>query len=106
MMHSRLTTWVRPVAIATIATSLMLAVLVIASEEIPAVMSWLKATFYHHWLGKSVLALGLFIVVSLAARLQRDTPRLATLILAEAVVVIAAVGAIAGYFLLHVLQLI
>ena len=106
MINSSLTTWIRSVAIATIVTSLMLAVLIVSAEEVPALKDWLKATFSHHWLGKGALAIGLFAVVSLTLRLRGDAPRLATLVFVEAVVVALSVGVIAGYFLLHVLQLV
>ena len=106
MMHPPLATWVRSVAIATIVTSLMLAVLIVSAEEIPALKDWLKATFSHHWLGKGALAVGLFAVVSLTFRMRGDAPRLSTIILFEAIVVILSVGVIAGYFFLHVLQLV
>ncbi|MDO8514827.1 MAG: hypothetical protein Q7S50_04780 [bacterium] len=105
MMNSPLASWVRSVAIATIVTSLMLAVLIVSAEETPALKDWLKATFYHHWLGKGALALGLFTVASLTLRLKH-APRLSTIIFLETVAVILAVGVIAGFFLLHVLKLV
>jgi len=76
-MNSPLSSWVRAVAIATIATGLMLALLIVAAEESPALKNWLKATFYHHWLGKGALALALFALVSVAlpcSRVQYDLP--------------------------------
>jgi len=106
MMYEKLAAWVRSVAMATIVTSVMLAALIVSAEEVPALKDWLKQTFYHHWLGKSVLALGLFTVVSLALRLRRDIPRLSTIILIEAIVVFLSVGSIAGFFLLHILKLV
>lgn len=107
MIDSKLTKWIRSTAIATIATSLMLAVLIVAAEEIPDLKNWLKATFYHHWLGKGALALGLFAVTSLVLGLtKRDKPPLSTIILAEAVAVILAVLIIAGFFLLHTLKIV
>jgi hypothetical protein len=106
MMNSRLALWVRSVAIATILTSIMLAALIVGAEEIPALKNWLKLTFYHHWLGKSVLALGLFTIVSLALRFKRDTPRLSRVIMVEAIVVILSACIIAGFFLLHTLKIV
>ena len=105
MMNSPLATWIRSVAIATIVTSLMLAVLIVSAEEIPALKDWLKATFYHHWLGKGALALGIFAVVSLALRLKR-APQLSTIILIETIVVVLSVCVISGFFLLHVLKIV
>ena len=106
MTPSPLATWVRSVAIAAAVTSLMLAVLVVSAEEIPALKDWLKATFSHHWLGKGALAVGLFAVVSLTFRMRGDAPRLSTIILIEAIAVALSVSVITGYFLLHVLQLV
>ena len=107
MIDSKLTKWVRSTAIATIATSLMLAVLIVVAEEVPALKDWLKATFYHHWLGKGALAISLFIVTSLVLTLiKRDKPKLSTIILVEAVAVMLAVLIIALFFLLHTLKIV
>lgn len=106
MMHEKLATWVRSVAIATIVTSLMLAVLIVSAEEIPALKDWLKLTFYHHWLGKGALALILFAVTAFVFRLKRDTPSLATYIFAEAIAIAISACIIAGFFLLHVLKIV
>ncbi len=108
MTHSSLVSWIRSTAIAAIAASVMLALLIISAEEIPTLKNWLKATFYHHWLGKGVLAIGLFVVISVALRLllQRGTSRLSTLIVVEAIMVILSACVIAGFFLLHTLGLV
>ena len=106
MMNSLLYSWVRSTAIATIVTGLMLAVLIVAAEEIPVLKDWLKATFYHHWLGKGALALGLFALLSVAFSMQRSTARLSSIIFLEAIAVIVSVWIIAGFFLLHLLKLV
>ena len=107
MMNS-LSSWVRSAAIAAMATSVMLAVLIVSAEEVPALKDWLKATFSHHWLGKGALAIAVFTVVTIAARLQgkTDTSRLAGIIFAEAIVAALSCAAIAGFFLLHLLKLV
>lgn len=107
MTNSPLKPWVRSVAIAVMATSLMLAVLIIAAEETPALKNWLKATFYHHWLGKGALSLGLFALISIVLGFikNEETP-LSKIILLEAIFVILSVLAIAGFFLLHLLKLV
>ena len=89
-------------------TAVMLAVIIVAAEEIPALKDWLKATFTHHWLGKGALAIAVVVVVTIAARLQgkTDPSRLASVIFAEAIVAALSVFAIAGYFLLHLLKLV
>lgn len=107
MIESKLTKWVRAVAIATIATSLMLAVLIVVAEEVPVLKNWLKATFYHHWLGKGALAIGLFIVTSFVFGLAgKDKPSLSKIVLIESAAVIFSVCITAGFFLLHVLKLV
>ena len=105
-MNSPFSSWVRSVAIAAIVTGLMLALLIVAAEESPALKNWLKATFYHHWLGKGALGLGLFALLSVALSLQRSTAQLSRIIFFEAVAVIVSTGIIAGFFLLHLLRLI
>ncbi|MDZ4226965.1 MAG: hypothetical protein U1D26_00635, partial [Patescibacteria group bacterium] len=97
-MTTSLSSWVRSVAIAAMVTSAMLAVLIVSAEEVPALKDWLKATFYHHWLGKGALAIAVFIVVSIAARFQgkTDTSQLPAIIFAEAIVVALSVAAISG----------
>ncbi len=106
MNNSKLALWVRAVAIAATVTGVMLAVLIIAAEEAPALKNWLKATFYHHWLGKGALALGLFVVVSVVLSVQRRVTNLSTTVFYEAVAVFVSAGVIAGFFLLHLLKLI
>lgn len=106
MNHSELTSWVRSVAIASAVAGVMLAVLIVAAEEMPALKDWLKATFYHHWLGKGALALGVFAVLSVALSKQRSAWQLSAVIFYEAVAVCVAVGIIAGFFLLHTLKFV
>lgn len=106
MTSSSLAQWIRSTAIATIATALMLAIVIVAAEEMPTLKDWLKATFYHHWLGKGALAILLFAAAATALRYRRDTASLSTLVLLETVVVALAAAAIAGFFLLHTLKIV
>lgn len=107
MMNPKLASWVRSAAIATIVTALMLAVLIVAGEEIPALKDWLKTTFYHHWLGKGALALILFTVTAVAFRFTKQGRfSLAAYIIIETVAVVISVSVIAGYFLLHVMGVV
>ncbi|MDO8552829.1 MAG: hypothetical protein Q7S01_04910 [bacterium] len=105
-MTSSLDQWIRSVAVASIAVFIMLAALIVGAELIPELKNWLKATFYHHWLGKGVLALGLFAILSVALSVRRSTARLSSVIFAEALAAILSVLVIAGFFLLHVLKII
>ncbi|MEK7109290.1 MAG: hypothetical protein AAB919_02535 [Patescibacteria group bacterium] len=102
MTHSSLSLWVRSVAVAAAVTALALAILIVGAEQLPALKGWLKATFYHHWLGKGALGLMLFAVVAVLLRLKSSaTSNLSTYILVEALAAAAAALAIAGYFLSH-----
>lgn len=56
------------VSLATIITSLALLSLTIAAELQPALKDWLQTFFYHHWIGKSLIASVVFVLVTLAAR--------------------------------------
>jgi hypothetical protein len=106
MISSRLSSWVFASAIAAMATSIMLAVLIIAGEEVPPLKGWLKATFYHHWLGKGALALMLFAAMTFVLQFVRSVPRLAAIIFLEAVIATLAALSIAGFFLLHLLKIV
>ncbi len=89
------------------ATVIMLAILIITAEEVPALKNWLKATFYHHWLGKGALSLGLFAFLSIVLGfIKSEKPPLSKIIFLEAIFVILSVLAIAGFFLLHLLKLV
>ena len=101
MTPSPLASWVRSTAVAAVAVSIFLAVLIIGAEKVPALKDWLKATFTHHWLGKGALALILFVVIAFLFRMKRDAPDLARLIKWEAAVAMLSVVSIAGFFLLH-----
>ncbi len=52
--------------LAVIVTILFITALTIVSEIYSPLKDWLKTTFYHHWIGKSILALILFAVVSIS----------------------------------------
>ena len=52
--------------LATIVTIVFLVVVTIATEQYAPLNDWLKATFYHHWIGKGVLSLVLFAAISLS----------------------------------------
>lgn len=105
-MNSSLSSWVRAVAISALVTAVMLAVLIIAAEEIPVLKDWLKATFTHHWLGKGALGLMLFVVVSFGARMWGGGAQLSKIIFVEALIAFLSAAAITLFFLLHALKLV
>lgn len=104
MTRFSLATWVRSAAIASILTCAMLAVIIVGGEESPALKNWLKATFYHHWLGKGALALMLFAFITIFFRPKNYAPRgLSFLIGLEALVAALSALVIAGFFFLHLM---
>lgn len=104
--NSNITILVYSTAIATIIASLALTIIIISAEEFAAFKDWLKQNFYHHWLGKSIVTLGLFIAISVLLSIKREVSKLASIILIESMVVIFSVLVIAGFFLLHVLKIV
>ena len=52
------------VFLATLVVMLFITSLTIAAEISPALKDWLKVSFSHHWVGKSVLAIALFALIS------------------------------------------
>jgi hypothetical protein len=106
MNHSTLVHFVRSTALASAATALMLAALIIAGEESPALKNVLKATFYHHWLGKGALAIALFVLLSFALGTRRSETPLFRIIMLEAFLAALSALAIAGFFLLRTLGLV
>lgn len=104
--NSNITILVYSTAIATIFASLTLAVMIVSVEEFATFKDWLKQNFYHHWLGKSVITLGLFITISVLLSIKCKVSKLASIILIESIVVIFSVLVIVGFFLLHVLKIV
>lgn len=49
--------------ISAIITAIFIVVITIAAELIPSLKDFLKITFYHHWIGKGVAALGIFAII-------------------------------------------
>lgn len=43
--------------------AVFVAAITIAGEFLPALKDWLKVTFSHHWIGKSVLSAALFVAL-------------------------------------------
>lgn len=51
--------------IAALVTVLFIASVTVAADLVPPLKTWLAATFTHHWIGKGVLATGIFVLVFL-----------------------------------------
>lgn len=54
--------------LATIGTILLIVILTIGAELLPALKANLKNTFGHHWIGKSILATIMFFITFFAFR--------------------------------------
>jgi len=93
--------WVYSVVMATAVASIALAIMIVGAEECLMFKDWLKANFYYHWLGKSVLTMTIFIFTILALQAKNSALKLPTVIVAEAFVVIGATIIIASYFLMQ-----
>ncbi|MBI2426289.1 MAG: hypothetical protein HYV34_00410 [Candidatus Kerfeldbacteria bacterium] len=61
------TRWIIGALQAATVAVVLVAVLTVLAELVPALKDWLKATFSHHWIGKGVLALVAFVLVFLIA---------------------------------------
>ena len=51
-----------PIALAAIATIIFITLITIFADLFPAIKGLLKNTFSHHWVGKSVLSLAIFLI--------------------------------------------
>lgn len=60
-MEKRLTVLCSAVCSAII-TVIFITAITIAADLLPPLKDWLKATFTHHWIGKSILATLLFVL--------------------------------------------
>lgn len=57
------TRWIIGALQAATVAVVLVAVLTVAADLVPALKDWLKSTFSHHWIGKGVLALIAFVLV-------------------------------------------
>jgi hypothetical protein len=86
--------------LATLVTILLIVTLTIGGELLPVLKTTLKNIFGHHWVGKSILATVLFLVVHFAFREKViwDIKRWTILL---AIVWILGNLAIFGFYVLH-----
>lgn len=82
---------------ALITASIVIAGLTIGADLVPPLKNWLKETFFHHWIGKGVIALIIFAVsflISLAfpstEKRERLTLTISVWVLATAILAIVA----------------
>jgi hypothetical protein len=55
---------IESIALAALVTIVFLTVLTIGAELSTGLLAWLKATFYHHWIGKGILGIIVFALVA------------------------------------------
>lgn len=55
---------VNSILLGAIITIIFVVAITISAELIPALKDWLKNTFSHHWVGKSILSLAFFAISS------------------------------------------
>lgn len=106
MDNTSLNAWIRSSAFSAAFAFLALAVLVVVGEEVAPVKSWLKDTFYHHWLGKGALSLLFFAVLSVLFRTMGASKDLGRSIYIMTAAAVLSCAIMAGFFLLHTLHLI
>ena len=106
MTNTHLMSWVRSAAISVCVTVVILAIMIIVGEEVPTFKNWLKATFYHHWLGKGDISLMVFAASLIVFRLGGAKIKLSTFVYIESIVVLLSVFAISAFFLMHMLHMI
>jgi hypothetical protein len=56
---------IQGVIISALLTIISVAVITVAADLTVSLKTWLKDTFTHHWIGKGVLAAGLFVLLTL-----------------------------------------
>lgn len=85
--------------LATIIAILFITVITISGELLPPIKDWLKQTLFHHWVGKGVLGLLLWVLIAPLPIKYKPTSRTVLLIL------IGSVSAIFLFYILHYLML-
>lgn len=84
---------------ALITVSVVLTGIIIGADLVPALKNWLKETFFHHWIGKGVIAVIVFVISFLVSLFFPPTEKRERLMLMISVWVLAiAVLAIAAFF--------
>jgi len=58
------TSLIKGVIASAIFTIIFIMAITIIVELVPPIKDWLKSTFTHHWIGKGVLATGLFTLIA------------------------------------------
>ncbi len=56
-----------PLGVATLVTTVAITIMTLGSELYPPLKAWLATTFGHHWVGKGVISIVLFLVVAVVS---------------------------------------
>jgi hypothetical protein len=91
---------IEKIFLATLITIVFIAAITVSAELYPPLKNWLKETFYHHWVGKGILALAIFGAISFLGP-SVDIKLQEKLFIP---VTTAAVLAIFTFFILHFLK--
>lgn len=80
---------------------ILIAAITIAAELVPPLKNWLKSSFSHHWIGKSIIALGFFIIVAILSFFYPEKPdvdKITTWLRILLIVAVSSFLAITGFF--------
>lgn len=83
-------------------TVLFIGIITIAAELVPELKNWLKVTFTHHWIGKSILSLGLFMTASLLFSVspgKMDVDKITSQLRILIIMTVVSSFAIIGFFI-------
>lgn len=93
--------------IGIIASTVVTTVITIWAELVPALKTWLGSTFLHHWVGKSIIGLSLFVIIvliGLVRKKEASAESQAHLIRLTTWVVILSSVVLFGYYLWHTIE--
>ena len=94
-------------AIGAIAVVIFITFITINAELYLPIKDWLKNTFSHHWIGKGILSLAIFMIVGLLVwflPVQQDEERTRKILMLLNWLLILGSLAIFGFFLWEVLR--
>lgn len=105
-MNDHITRLITATALGAIASALLIVLLTIGGEEWAPLKNWLKATFFHHWLGKSYLSIALFaLITAVSYPFTKHARSTRVLWLCFGIAALSACALIV-FFVLHVLHLV
>ena len=94
---------IRSAALGAILSIVAVTVITIAGELYAPLKDWLKSVFTHHWLGKSIISVAVFVVfwiIGMATfRADEDKTRQSISVLFS--VAVLCTFALAGFFIYH-----